>query len=218
MTALYILAAVFLLLVLLAQLPIGCQVEYGAEGLRAWARLGPVRIQLLPWTLGHKKQKTESAAPNQKSKSAPEPVPSSASKPALGQRLGGALEYAQELVPLAVEAAGQFYRKLRMDILELELTVGSPDPADAAMTYGRANAALAALWEPLIQAFHVKDGSARVTVDFSGGGTRFYGKAALSLRVGQALRLGLVYGFKALRTFLKVREEHATEKQQRKAA
>ena len=89
-------------------------------------------------------------------------------------RAAQALDYAQSLLPIALEAAGQFYHKLRVDTLRLELTVGSHDPGDAALAYGRAAAAMGALWDPLVRAFHVE--------------------ASLSLKLGQVLRLALYFG------------------------
>ena len=48
------------------------------------------------------------------------------------EKIGGALDYARSLLPVALEAAEHVYGKLRMDKLELLLTVGAKDPADAA--------------------------------------------------------------------------------------
>ena len=52
--------------------------------------------------------------------------------------LGGALDLALELLPQVKAAAGKFRRALRVDELCLRLTWGEPDPADAAIHYGRA--------------------------------------------------------------------------------
>ena len=40
----------------------------------------------------------------------------------LPEKIGGALEYAQALLPVALEAAKGMWRGLRVDVLELELT------------------------------------------------------------------------------------------------
>ena len=100
--------------------------------------------------------------------------------------------------------------------LYLELQVGAEDPGEAAMAYGRANAALGAIWTPLVRAFHVKDGHARVTLDFDRKEPALYARAELSIRLGQALWLGLYFGLKALRALLRVKNEK--KQQQRKAA
>ena len=97
-------------------------------------------------------------------------------------------------------------RGLRMDTLELELTAGSSDPADAAMLYGEANAALGALWFPLTKAFNVKDGRARVKLDFDASGITVYGVAALSIKIGTVVWIGLRAGLKALFGALAVRK------------
>ena len=204
MKALYILAAVLLILFLLGQIRVGVRVEYQLDGLFAWARLGLLRFQVYPWKKQEKpSKKKKPAKPKQET--------------TLTRKVGGALDCAQALLPIALEAAGQFYHKLRVDTLRLELTVGSPDPADAALAYGRATAALGALWEPLTQAFHVKDGTARVDLDFDAPGMRLYGEASLSLKLGQMLWLTLYFGGKALRTYLSVRSRRSVNQPKRKA-
>lgn len=203
MKALYILSAVLAVLFLLGQLRVGGRLEYRAEGLFAWLRFGSFRFRVYP----RRREKKEK--PPKPPKAKPEST--------LAQKVGGALEYAQSLLPIALEAAGQFYHKLRVDTLRLELTVGSSDPADAALRYGQATAALGALWEPLVQAFHVEDGTARVNLDFDSPGMRLYGEASLSLKLGQVLWLALYFGGKALRTFLSVRSRRSVNQPKRKA-
>jgi len=203
MKALYILAAVLAVLFLLGQLRVGGRVEYRAEGLFAWLRFGSFRFRVYPWEREKKEKPPKPAKPK------PETT--------LAQKVGGALDYAQSLLPIALEAAGQFYHKLRVDTLRLELTMGSSDPADAALAYGRAAAALGALWEPLTQAFHVKDGTARVDLDFDSSTMRLYGEASLSLKLGQVLWLALYFGGKVLRTFLSVRSRRNVNQPKRKA-
>ena len=100
--------------------------------------------------------------------------------------------------------------------LELELTAGGSDPADAAMLYGQANAALGALWHPLTRAFHVKDGTARVKLDFDAPGTTVYGQAALSIKIGTVVWIGLRAGWKALFRALAARKR--LKRKRRKAA
>ena len=119
---------------------------------------------------------------------------------------------------MALEAAGGLLRGLRVDVLRLELTAGSPDPADAAMVYGQANAALGALWHPLTKAFKVKDGSARVNLDFDAPGMTVYGTAGLSIKIGTVVRIALLAGFTALFGALAARKRLKLKRQQRKAA
>ena len=189
-----VLAAVLLLLFLLGQLRLGAVGEYGPGGAGAWFRAGPVRIRLYP---------RRRSGPSTKEK-APKP---GKEHPAGEARGGGLLELMKELLPLALEAAGCFRRRLRVDQLELKLTIGAADPGDAAIRYGQANALLGSIWQPLTEAFHVEEGRARVEVDFERTEPALYGRVSLSLTVGELAALGLSFGVKALSVLLAVRRE-----------
>ena len=86
------------------------------------------------------------------------------------------------------------------------------------MLYGQANAVLGALWYPLTKAFHVKDGTARVKLDFDVPGMTVYGTAALSIKIGTAVWIGLRAGVKALFGALAAKKRLKLKRQQRKAA
>ncbi len=127
------------------------------------------------------------------------------------------LELAREFVPLALEAVGAFWNDLVMDELEITVIVGSSDPADTAMLYGKINAAMGAIWESLSKAFHVKNGRAHVGIDFESENTTLYAYAALSIKIGQILHLALYFGIKALRKFMKLKKQQKVKEQARKA-
>lgn len=214
MKALPILAAAVLVLLLIGQIRVGGQAEFNAGGFFLWVRAGRLRINILPVKPKKRKAKKEKPKkgkpkkPKEKKgsgkpgeKKPPKPIP---------EKLGGALEYARELLPAALEAAGGILRGLRVDTLHLELTAGSADPADAAMLYGQANAALGALWYPLTTAFRVKDGSARVKLDFDAPGMTVYGMAGLSIKIGTVIRIGIRAGFRALTGALAARKRLRT--------
>ena len=78
---------------------------------------------------------------------------------------------------------------------------------EAALRYGQANALLGAIWQPVTRVFHVKDGWARVEVDFDRTEPALYGRVSLSLTVGELAALGLSFGVKALSVLLAVRRE-----------
>ena len=210
MKALSILAAVVLVLLLIGQIRVGGQAEFNAEGFFLWVRVGKLRIRILPTKPREEKpKKPKKKKEPKKSGRKREPAP-------LPEKVGGALEYARELLPVALDAAGGMLRGLRVDVLRLELTAGSPDPADAAALYGRANAALGALWRPLTTAFRVKDGSARVKLDFDAPGMTVYGTAGLSIKIGTVVWIGLQAGSRALFGVLAARKR--LKLKQRKAA
>lgn len=195
MKALFVLVVLVLILLLLGQVRVGGRAEFSAEGFFLWIRLGRFKLKILP-----AEPKEEKIGKPKKLKKEKEPKKPKKEKPPtpLPEKIGGALEYAQALLPVALEAAKGMWRGLRVDVLELELTAGGGDPADTAMLYGQANAALGALWYPLTRAFHVKDGTARVKLDFDAPGTTVYGQAALSVKIGTLVWIGLGAGWKAL--------------------
>lgn len=217
MKALGVLAAAALVLFLIGQIRVGGRAEFNAQGFSLWIRLGRILIKILP--AKPKKEGPEGAPRRRERKARPEKNPRKERPPSpLSEKLGGALEYARELLPVALKAAGGMWRGLRVDTLELELTAGSPDPADAAMLYGQATAALGALWYPLTKAFHVKDGAARVILDFNAPGMTVYGTAALSIKIGTVVRIGVGTGVKALFGALAARKRLKLKQQQRKVA
>ncbi|NBI08536.1 DUF2953 domain-containing protein [Colidextribacter sp. OB.20] len=214
MRALYILAAIVLILFLIGQIRVGCRARFNAEGFFLWARLGRLQIKILPMKPREEKPKKPQKPKDKKPKKPKEEKPPTP----LPEKLGGALEYAQALLPVGLEAAKGLWRDFRIDTLELELTAGSSDPADAAMLYGQANAALGALWLPLTKAFHVKDGTARVRLDFDSPGMTVYGLASFSLKLGNIVWIGLRAGVKALFGALAAKKRLKLKRQQRKAA
>ena len=213
MRALAVLAAAALALFLIGQVRVGGRAEFSAEGFFLWIRLGRFKLKILP--AGPKEEKIGKPKKPKKEKEPKKPKKEKPPTP-LPEKIGGALEYAQALLPVALEAAKGMWRGLRVDVLELELTAGGSDPADAAMLYGQANAALGALWHPLTRAFHVKDGTARVKLDFDAPGTTLYGQAALSIKIGTLVWIGLGAGWKALFGALAARKR--LKRKRRKAA
>ena len=213
MKAVFILAVILLVLLLLGQVRVGGRAEFSAEGFFLWIRLGRFKLKILP--AGPKEEKIGKPKKPKKEKEPKKPKKEKPPTP-LPEKIGGALEYAQALLPVALEAAKGMWRGLRVDVLELELTAGGSDPADAAMLYGQANAALGALWHPLTRAFHVKDGTARVKLDFDAPGTTVYGQAALSVKIGTLVWIGLGAGWKALFGALAARKR--LKRKRRKAA
>lgn len=204
-----VLIAVLLVLFLIGQIRVGGQAEYGAAGVTVWIKVGRTKIQVVPAKSKDKPAKQKKVK-NKPQKEKP--------KQTLLEKAGGALDYANELLPIVLKAAGQFKQKLRADKLILELTVGGTNPADAAMLYGQASATLGAVWYPLTEVFHVKDGRAHITVDFDAEETTLYALLSLSLKLWQLLWLGLYFGLKALLAFLAVRREQKRMEKGRKAA
>ena len=229
---------VLLVLFLIGQVRVGVKLELKENLFSLWARLGAVKLQVLP-----KKEKKPKAEKVRKKKSVVRQKPVEAEKAerpprqengtgnkadtqsaeaepeaALADKVDMGLDYARTLLPVVLDLGKHFLRKLQIDTLRMVLTVGDPDPADAAMLYGRANAALGALWYPLTNTFHVKDGTARVDLDFDNPETDLYAQAALSLKIGQILWIAVYFGLRGLRGFLAVHSRQKKKAETRKAA
>lgn len=205
-----VLAAVLAALFLLGGLRVGLRGEYTPETAGAWLRIGPAELRLFPRPAGKKLDRPKEVQQDR-------PSGGKQSRPPFLSRRG-LLKLGRRLFPLLLEAAGQFRRKLQVDELRLRLVAGASDPADAALRYGQANALLGGIWQPVTRAFHVKDGRARVEVDFDRTEPALYGRVSLSLTVGQLAILGLGFGLRALRVLLAVRREDRQRTGQQSAA
>ena len=120
MKALFILGIVLLVLVLLSFVRLGAQVEYAASGVTVRVKTGPFLLTVFPRRgngtkagSARKKRKKNGAA-------AKEPAPK-----------GGSVALVKKFLPLIAEAAGRMKRKIRIDVLRLDLTVAAADPAAA---------------------------------------------------------------------------------------
>lgn len=204
---------VILLLCLIGNLRLGVGASHlETEGVRVWLRVGPAAITLYPRPKKEKPKPTKEKKPKAETKEKPKKE----EKPRKPLSWDQIIALVRQLIPLGLEAAGSFRRKLCVDVLDARLVVGEPDPADAAMHYGQASAALGALWGPLNEAFRIKDGRARVDVDFQQEHWALWGKIQMTLTVGQLVWLGLRYGAAVLNILRETRKE--SKKEQRKAA
>ena len=211
MSAPWILLCIVIVLVLVGQIRVGCKAEYDQEGVQVFVRVAAIHIRVFPLKKDKEKKPKKAKKPKKKKEKKPrEPVP-------MKEKIGGALGYVETLLPVVIKAVGYFFKKLQIDTLRLRLVAGSPDPADAAKVYGTASAALGALWHPLTQAFDVKDGHARVDLDFESERMTVWAAASLSIKIGQIIWLAIYFGIWALVRFLRERKRQKNEKKLRKA-
>ena len=199
-------------LALLGRTRLGFRGEYTRQNVGVWLRVGVFQWRLYPW-----KEKTAPQEPRKEKKTQGTPKPEKAKPPILSP--SGVFQLVRRLLPVALEGADAFRRRLQVDVLRLDILAGAPDPAEAAERYGQINALLGVLWQPVTQVFHVQDGRVRVEVDFGREAPALYGTVSLSLTASQLLWLGLRYGPRCLGIFLDVRkQEKSKQNQQRKAA
>ena len=180
----------------LAVLPLGVSVRYNDAGLLLRLIAGPVRLQLIP-----RKQKKEK---KKKPKKAEEPKKQTQAAPAAPQEKGGKLTDFLPLVQVALDLLGDLRRKLRVNVLEMKLTMAGDDPCDLAVNYGRAQAALGNLEPQLERLFVIKKKDLQVQCDFVETETRVIARLDLTITLGRLLSLAVRYGIKALREYFKI--------------
>ena len=204
MKALIVVGVVLAALLLLSLVRVGAVADYSAAGLVFQIRVGALRFTLFPMKPRKKKKADKPKKPPEPSKAPPPPEP----------RQGGGLELVKQFLPLLAEAAGRFKRKVRIDRLDIDLTVACPDPAMTAVAFGGANAALGMMVPLFENNFNVKERSVRTRVDFDRETPAVAVLAAMSLTIGQGVVLSVSLGVKALKILLAHRKKvQSTQKE-----
>lgn len=192
----WILLALLALLVLLAcclRMRVSAGYDEGGGWVKLW--VGPKGISLYPKPAPGEKKPRKKKKPKAPAKQWEKPT------------LGGALDLALDLLPEVKAAAGRFRRALWMDELYLHLVWGEPDPADAAIHYGRAWGAAEALLAFLRANFTVKRHQVQVDLDYQLERPRLTARASLSLTVAQLLAVVLPLAWAALTTLWRHRKQ-----------
>ena len=185
----------------LALLPLGISARYDDSGALVCLIAGPVRVKLYP---RKKKDKTP-----QKEK---EPEKKAAQKPAQEKKqdskAGGSWKNFVPLIRVALDFLGDFRRKLRINRLEMKIVLASDDPADLAINYGRAWAALGNLWPRLETLFVIKKRDVQVECDFTADETLVFARGDLTITLVRMVSLVARYGIRALKEFMKLRNQN----------
>lgn len=204
MKALIVVGVVLAALLLLSLVRVGAVADYSAAGFVLKIRVGALRFTLFPMKPRKKKKADKPKKPTEPPKAPAPPEP----------RRGGGLELVKQFLPLLAEAAGRFKRKVRIDRLDIDLTVACPDPAMTAVAFGGANAALGMMVPLFENNFNVKERNVRTRVDFDRETPAVAVLAAMSLTIGQGVVLSVSLGVKALKILLAHRKKvQSTQKE-----
>lgn len=179
MTLLIVAAVLFGLL----WLPIGIRAVYREKTPGVWLLIGPLKFVLYPKRTKQEQPKSTSSA-NEKTEE---------------KERGGSYKNFQLVSREVLEFLGHFRRKLRVRNLELKLTLAGDDPADLAINYGRAWAALGSLIPQIERLFVIKKRNVEVLCDFAGDETRIYGRIDATITLGRCLHLLSRHGINILR-------------------
>ena len=196
-------------IVLLAILPLGASVLYDEDGPRVRILAGPLKIQVFP--LKKKKKDKPRKAKSQKQKkpkkAAAETAPAEKPNPAPKPKSGGSWTDFLPLVRIALDLLNDLRRKLRVDHLKLHLTMAADDPCDLAVNYGRMNASLAGLIAQLERFLVIKKRDVHIDCDFTASQTLLLARLDLTITLGRILAIAVIYGLRALTTFLKIKKQ-----------
>ena len=173
-----------------AFLPIGFRAIYREQDAGVWLLIGPLKFRVYPGKSEEKKNKHTSEKQNDKEK----------------QKKGGNIRDFLPVTRRILEFLEQFRRKIRVNHLELKLTLAGDDPADLAIHYGRAWGAMGSLVSLLEQAFVIKKRVVDVQCDFLGDRTRIYAQLDATITIGRTLHLLSRHGLKILKEFLELKK------------
>ena len=205
---LWILVLLAALILLLCRTRVGIQAAFGGGGLTLDARVGPLRLRLLPAGAKREKEpktvkKTEKTP--QKAKKQKEPLP----KPSLAD----IKDAVHTLAPPLKRALGRTRRGVRVHPLRLNVTVGGrDDPAAAAELYGYLHAGVWTGMPVLEQLLVIPAPHIHVGIDFDAADTIAEGELGVSARIGTLLAAALGVGFPALRWFLRYQKAQKQKK------
>lgn len=207
MTALWIVLALLALLTLLNLLRVGVSAGYEAQAFSVSARVGPLTIPVWP--------RPPAEEPKKPKKEKPPKEPKAPQEQTKEKKLD--FDTILALVKLALKAAGSFRRKLTVELFRLVFVAGSSDPYDTAMQSAYVQAALGSL-RPLAQrALHIQERDVQVGADFTADKPRIEARLTLTIRIGQIVAIGVVFGVGYLKLMLQKKKAAKAQTQQNAA-
>lgn len=222
------------ILVLLLILPLGASIFYDAAGVRVLVVAGPVRFTVFPMKKKPPKEEKpkeeppkEAASEDLKPEEPVETVPSEEQKALPPAELksqtplpeapkppeppkekdpdGGSLLDFLPLVELVLKFVGEFFHKtLHIDVLYLKMTMAGGDPADLAISYGNAWAALGNLWPYIDRMFTIKKRDIQIQCDFESSESLVNARVDITITLARLLGLVFGYAFRILVKFLNI--------------
>lgn len=196
----------------IACIPLGVLLAYDAKGPRCAVRVGPVTVFRYPGKARKEEKKKPTTPPEEgerkrekppKSKKTEEKPSEEEKSPAPEQQeeQGGSLSGLMPFVKLGWQFLGALRRKLVVNRLELNLILGGDDPCDLAVNYGRAMAAKESLMPLLERYITIRKQIIDISWDFEASQTQVAAQAEVSITLGRALALALVYGVQGLKEY-----------------
>ena len=207
------------ILLLLGILPLGASVKYDADGPLVKVIAGPIRITVFPRDAKPKKEKKSKIEPEKngsaeekpkktgKSSGKKDKTTKSTPQETSEKKSGGPITDFLPLLKVALDLLNDFRRKLRVNRLEVKLVMAGGDPCDLAMNYGKAWTAIGNLLPRLENVLVIKKRDIEVECDFVASKTTIYVRLDLTITLGRILVIAVVYGFRAIVEFLKIKNK-----------
>ena len=198
----------FIIIFLLAILPLGASVKYNSEGPLVRIIAGPIRFTVFPLKKKEKKDKKPKEKKKKdkknKEKSNKESKKDKEKPKEEKKEKGGSILDFLPLVQVGLDLLNDFRWKLRLNRLELKLVMAGDDPCDLAVNYGRAWAAVGNLVPMLERSFVIKKKDIDVECDFTTSETLIFARLDITITLGRIIALVVVNGIRALREYLKI--------------
>ncbi|MDY6095559.1 MAG: DUF2953 domain-containing protein [Oscillospiraceae bacterium] len=207
MTALWIVLALLALLTLLNLLRVGVSAGYEAQAFSVSARVGPLTIPVWP--------RSPAEEPKKPKKEKPPKEPKAPQEQTKEKELD--FDTILALAKLALKAAGSFRRKLTVELFRLVFVAGSSDPYDTAMQSAYVQAALGGLRPLAERALHIQERDVQVGADFTADKPRIEARLTLTIRIGQIVAIGVVFGVGYLKLMLQKKKAAKAQTQQNAA-
>lgn len=207
MTALWIVLALLALLTLLNLLRVGVSAGYEAQAFSVSARVGPLTIPVWP--------RPPAEEPKKPKKEKPPKEPKAPQEQTKEKELD--FDTVLALAKLALKAAGSFRRKLTVELFRLVFVAGSSDPYETAMQSAYVQAALGGLRPLAERALHIQERDVQVGADFTADKPRIEARLTLTIRIGQIVVIGVVFGVGYLKLMLQKKKAAKAQTQQNAA-
>ena len=170
-------------------LPVGFRAIYNQNGFMVWLQVGPVRFRVYP----EKKQAKKSKKTAEQS---------GAKALIKGGRFADFLPIARTLYAFIAE----FRRRLLVKRLELKLILAGDDPADLAINYGRASAAVGNVIPRLDRFLRIRKRSVEIECDFAAEETVVYARIDATLTLVRAVHLLSKHGVKLIKQLMELKK------------
>lgn len=196
---LWILGVLATLLLLLSLIRVGTQVVLKDGSATVDVRLSVFRIRVYP-----KKKTGESEKKEKKQKKEKGEGKKAFPKPSLED----IMDAAKTLWPPLKKAVGRVRRGIRIDPLDMSLTLsGQEEPDKTVELYGYLHTGMWTVMPVLEAGLDIPDPHLHIGIDFTSAQTAAEGELGLTARIGTLLAAGLTVGIPALRWFLKYRKK-----------